>query len=267
MSWTLFKASFRMHWKIVLIVSLVIMMYVTISISMYDPNSVETLTDMLEMLPEGMMKAMGFDGLGTELTSYLSNYLFGFIMILFPLITTTVLANGLVAKKVDSGSMSYLLSTPNKRTKIVITQVVFMLVSITFMFAINLGVAIVMCEVSHSGMLDIQAYINLNLVTYLVTVAIGGISFLASCIFGDSKSSLSAGVGIPVMMLVAKMLSEFGDKLEFLRYVSFFSFTDVDKILGGETSYVLMASLVLIGVSILLYGASVFIFNKRSLVI
>ncbi len=267
MSITLFKASFRAHWKFVLGVTLFIMMYVAVSISMYDPTSAQKLMDMMEMLPEGLMKAMGFDNLGSELTPYLSNYLYGFIMLIFPLIGSSVLANSLIAKHVDSTSMAYLLTTPNTRVKIVLTQAMFLVLSMTFIFAVNVGVALMMSEASYAGMLDIAHFIQLNIVAYLVSIVISAISFLASCIFSDAKTSLSVGVGVPVLFALFKMISEISDKVSNLRFFTVYSLIDIERILSGDPSFVLTVSVLLIVASTLIYGLSIVIFNKKSLVI
>lgn len=267
MNITLFKAMLKSHWKFVMGVTLFILMYVSIAISMYDPGAAEKMIGMFEMMPEGFLKAFGFDKLGSDLTSYLTNYLYGFIMLIFPLIGSSVLANSLVAKHVDSGSMAYLLSTPNSRIKIIFTQIVFLLLSMTFMFVINVGIALIMCEASFSGMLEIKGFMQLNLVAFLVAITVSGISFLASCIFNDNKLALTVGVGLPVFLFVAKMLSEISDKVENIKYLSIYTIIDIDKIIAGDSTYVIISSLILLGVSSLLFGASIYIFNKKSLVI
>ncbi|MCK5130136.1 MAG: ABC transporter permease subunit [Clostridiales bacterium] len=264
---TLFKASLKSHWKFVLGVTLFILMFVVIAISMYDPESAERMKQMFEMMPDGFMKAFGFDELGSELTSYLSNYLHGYIMLISPLIGSIVLANSLIAKHVDTGNMAYLLSTPNSRIKIVVTQMMFLLTSMTFMFAINIGVALIMSEASYTGLLDISAFLQLNLVAFLVAIVVSGISFLASCIFNDTKRSLTVGVGIPVLLFVAKMISEISDKLENLKYASIYTVIDIQKILEGDPTYVVVSSIILVGVSVLLFAASIIIFNRKNLVI
>ncbi|MCG8484270.1 MAG: ABC transporter permease subunit, partial [Clostridia bacterium] len=122
MNYTLFKATAKANWVILLMITLVILMYVSISITMFDPDNIEKMNAMLDMVPEGMLKAMGFENLGTDLTEYLSNYLYGFIFIMFPMIYCIIVSNKLIAKHVDSGSMAYLLTTPNSRVKIAVTQ-------------------------------------------------------------------------------------------------------------------------------------------------
>ncbi|KAJ53162.1 ABC transporter permease [Clostridium tetanomorphum DSM 665] len=53
-----------------------LIMYMTIIISMYDPNEMEALTSMLKLLPEDLMKAMDFSNVVTDLTGYLASWLY-----------------------------------------------------------------------------------------------------------------------------------------------------------------------------------------------
>ena len=54
---------------------------------------------------------IGMSGTPTNLIDFLSTYLYGLIMIVFPLIFGVLLSLRLIVKKVDNGVMSYLLSS------------------------------------------------------------------------------------------------------------------------------------------------------------
>ncbi|MBC8452389.1 MAG: hypothetical protein H8D65_00870, partial [Spirochaetes bacterium] len=127
MNKTLFAADLRAHWVLFFFIQFVLLLYGTISVYMFDPESVDALVNMLQVLPENMVKAMGFDNLGTDLTQYIASYLYGFIMIIFPIIYIAVLSNNLVAKHVEWGSIVYLLTTPNSRVRIAMTQALYLL--------------------------------------------------------------------------------------------------------------------------------------------
>ena len=94
-----------------LIIFAVLVFYISIIISMFDPKSVKALNEMLEILPESLIKALGFDVMSTELTTFIANYIYGFLILVFPVIFTIIINNRLIAKHVDNGSMSYLLTT------------------------------------------------------------------------------------------------------------------------------------------------------------
>ena len=126
---TLLKKEFKSNYKILLIFIAVLTMYEVIIVSMFNPELGETLDAFAKAMPE-IMSAFGMANTGSTLTEFLSNYLYGFLLLVFPMILEIILANKLVAKYVDTGSMAYLLSTPNSRKKIVITQGLFVIINI-----------------------------------------------------------------------------------------------------------------------------------------
>jgi ABC-2 type transport system permease protein len=266
MNKTLFLVDLKSNWSLILFVTLVLMIYVSTSIAMYDPESVEKMEQMFQLLPEGMLKAFGFDGLGTDLTGYLGHYLYGFIIIVFPLIYLAIAANKLVARHVDSGSMAYLLTTPTTRIKVAITQAIFLVFGLTLIYLIAIGILIIISVSLFPGALDIGRFLALNFVAITSLYVAGGIGFFFSCFFSDSRNALAFGAGIPIAFFVLKMVSEIGEELENLKYISLFSVIQIDKILEDPV-YGVGLGLVLFGVSIVLYAAGTIVFNRKSLAI
>jgi len=266
MNTTLFKSNIKSNWGIFAFIFGMLMIYASTSISMFNPESADAMNAMFDMLPEGMIKAFGFIDLGTNLTTYLAGYLYGFILVVFPIIYIIVIANNMIAKHVDKGSMAYLLATPNTRVKVASTQAMYLIVSLSVLMAGITGVLIAFSEGMWAGNLDIGAFLILNLVTLIILITVGGISFLFSCIFSDSKLSLAFGGGIPILFVVFQMVSELSDKIEFLKYFSLYTLLDAHRILEDST-YALNISLILLGASAILYGLGILIFNKKSLAI
>ena len=266
MSSPLFKTTLKSNWPIALGITLFIMIYISTSISMFNPENAEFIESMIKVMPEGLMKALGFINLGTDLTQYLGNYLYGFIFLVFPFIYTSVVANRLIAKHVDKGSMLYLLSTPNTRIKIVTTQAVYLILSTSLIFIVLTGIAIAMSAGIWPGLLNIGLFIVLNLVTLAATLVVSGVSFLFSCIFNESRLSLAFGVGIPLLFVVFRMVYSLSEKIDWLKYLTLYTVVDVERLLEGGP-YALYASLILVGVTAILYSISILIFNKKSLII
>ena len=264
MSKTLLIFDLKSNWRIILSVSIIVMIYVLTSVLMYDPGSIEKLEEMFTLFPERMLKAIGFDTLGTDLTGYIAHYLYGFILIIFPLIYVVITATKLVAKHIDTGSMAYLLTTPTTRATIAVTQAVFHFLGLLLIFAVDIGILMVLSESIFPGALDIGSFLALNFVTIMALAVAGGIGFLFSCLCNDSRNSLAFGAGIPIAFFVFKMVSEIDDKLENFKYLSVFSVIRIDKILVDPVQG-LGAGLILLGVSAALYGAGVVVFNRRSL--
>lgn len=264
MNTTLFKANVKNNLALGLFITCLLLLYTTISVGMFDPINAESMESMLSMMPEGMVKALGFDGLGTELTGYLGHYLYGFIYLVFPIIFTIITSNKLIAKHVDSGSMTYLLTTPHTRKTIARTQAIYLAFSSFMIIAINTAVAIAMSQMMFKGLLDIPAYLGLSLVTYLCIYVIGAIGFFFSCLFNDVKNSLSFGAVLPILFVVLKMVSAVSEETEFLKYFSLYSVIDVNQILTSS-SYTLISSAALLLLGTVIYVISIELFDRRSL--
>jgi len=82
---------------------------------------------------------------------------------LLPLIYVIITANSLIASQVDRGSMAYILSTPIRRTTVVITQAIYLITALLVMFTILTVSGMVTAQATHGGVFfraftrDVQA--------------------------------------------------------------------------------------------------------------
>ncbi len=118
---TLYRREMKGSLKLLLIFAAIITMYVTIIISMYDPKMMETLDSFYEIMPE-LMAAVGMSTGAASLAGFLISYLYGFILLVFPMAFCILRGNGLIAKYTDTGSMAALLAAPVKRRTVAVTQ-------------------------------------------------------------------------------------------------------------------------------------------------
>ncbi|QSX05737.1 ABC transporter permease subunit [Sedimentibacter sp. zth1] len=259
----LFKKEIKSNYKILLIFMAILALYVPIMVYMFDPKLGDMLKQFEEAMP-GMMSAMGMTSAGNDLISFLDSYLFGFILIVFPMIFTIMLANKLVAGYVDSGSMACILASPNTRKKIIFTQILVMIINILLLVLFSTILAIVTSEIMFPGQLNIKNYILMSLSLFLLQLAVAGISFLASCIFNESKNSFLFGAGIPILLYLVNMLANMGGNLENLKYATIFTLLPSSEIAAGKTD-ILLPILILVTISIVLYSVGAYIFTKKDL--
>ncbi len=263
---TLFITTLKANWTILLYIILICMIYIVTSVTMFNPDTPEFTETMLQLLPKNMLEAFGFTNMGTNLTSYLAGYLYGFILLVFPFIYTAIIANRLIAKHVDSGSMACLLSTPNTRVRIASTQAIYLFTSTIALYAVIYSAALILSVSIWPGLLDMGLYAVLNLVTLSTALVSASLGFLSSCVFSDTRRSTAFGAGVPLVMIVLKMVSGISDKIEWLKYFTVYSLIDVNRILEGGT-YSLFATIILLSVSIVLFASGIIVFNKKSLII
>ncbi len=259
----LFKKGIQSNYIVICIFMGVLAMYFSMIIYMFDPILGETLEQMAKAMPQ-VMAMFNMDKAGTTLNSFITNYLYGFLMILFPMVLVIMLSNRLVAKLVDSGSMAYLLAAPRKRMTVVFTQwaVLQSAIAMVILFCVLLGISV--SQVLFPSILDIPAFLRLNFGAFMLHFAIGGISFFASCISNETRKSLGIGAGIPILFYLISMLSNMGGKLEWLKYTTIITLFDATGLSQG-TKEAGVGLLILAMIGIALYAGGMIAFQKRDL--
>ncbi|MBN1320430.1 MAG: ABC transporter permease subunit [Thermoleophilia bacterium] len=85
----------------------------------------------------------------STLLGMLTQTIYGFAGIMITMVYVVVTANSLVASEVDRGSMAYTLSTPTKRTTVVFTKALYLIISVVLMFAIIATAGILTIQFKH----------------------------------------------------------------------------------------------------------------------
>src|SRR3989339_1572634 len=93
---TLFFTTTRKNWSLLLIFFSVLSFYMVVMIAMYDPQDMQAITSMLDLFPKDLMQMMGFSQMITDLTQYLASWLYGLLMLGFPMVYCIILGNRLV---------------------------------------------------------------------------------------------------------------------------------------------------------------------------
>jgi len=262
-NWTLYKRGIQGSWKMLLIFAAVITMYFTIIISMFDPALGSALNEFAKAMPE-LMAIVGMNPASAELVSFLEAYLYGFIMLVFPMLFCILSANKLIARHIDRGSMTYLLAAPVKRETVAFTQMKVMATGLFALVFYATLLGFVNCEISFPGELDIGKFIVLNVGVLCLQLFIGGICFLCSCVFNDSKYAVGVGAGIPALGFIIQMMANAGKELENAKYATFFTLFDSDGIIAGKSGAI-WGTLVLFAGAIVLFSASIVVFSKKDL--
>lgn len=259
----LYKQGIKSVYKTMIIFMVILSMYISVMISMFDPKLGSALEEFSKTMPE-LMAMIGMNSSTGELTQFLSNYLYGLLMLVFPMIATAIVANSLIAKHVDKGSMAYLLAAPHTRKRVVLTQLSVLLTCIfsLIIFCTALGIAV--SEILFPGELNIANYLLLNLGVLLLHFAIAGLCFFASCISNETRLCMSIGIGFPLISILLQMLSNMGGKLENLKYATFFSLFQPEAILAQESN-ALICLAILFAVGVILCIAGTVNFCKRDI--
>ena len=187
--------------------------------------------------------------------------MYGFLVLMIPMVISIICNHRLIADHVERGSMAYLLSSPNSRLKIAVTQVLFSLFSMAAFFTTVTIAGLAIANVILPGGLDAVGFISVNLYALVMYFAVGGIGFFVSCL-SDSKVSLGLGIGIPLGFLILQMIGSIGDKFSWVGNLSLFTLFDPNKLARGSGSICLETAIFLVIAAVTYIGAMI-VFNKR----
>ncbi len=261
LSFALWKRDLKVCALPFLVIFAMLCMYTAVIAYMYNPELSEMLSGYQQALPE-LMAVMGMTGVASSLLEWMQIYLYGFIMLLFPLIFILVMVQKLLMGPMETGTLANLLATPNSRKKIICTQITSMALWMAALIGMVTAVGAFSCEIMFPGELDMGRYLALNFSTLLLQEAVLGIVFLAACFSNSSKMFYLAGAGLPVLFFLIQMVSNMGEKLKGLKYVTLYSLLPVEEILG-EGAYFPVQDAVLLGMAGVLFLLGAWQFQRR----
>jgi ABC-2 type transport system permease protein len=267
MSFPLFKFTLKSNWLILVIFTVLMVGYLVLILSMYDEEIVETLEAMVEMYPPGMLAAVGMDKIPANLTDFTASYFYDFLVQLLLLVHVIVLPIRLVVKHVDNGSMSYLLSTPNGRVKIIVTQAIYMVLSFGVMMFVVTAIGVLFSQSFSPGALDIPAFLSLNLATYFTASALAAIVFFLSCAWNSTIYTAATGSAILVLFFIFSTIGRFGHHEGFygiVAMISIFRLLEARAIINGEIN-MWVNNLILLSIAAGSIGAGIAVFRRKDM--
>ncbi|SHK00497.1 ABC-2 type transport system permease protein [Hathewaya proteolytica DSM 3090] len=262
-SMPLFKRNMISAVKLMVIFIAILTMYTVVIIWMFKPELANVLVQYKEMMPE-FMAAVGMNGNSGTLIEFINTYLYGFLMLIVPMIFEIMIVNKTIMKYVDSGSMACLLSTPNSRKKIIVTQIVSIFISVTMLIAVITLIGVISSELMFPGKLEIGKYFNLNLSVLILHFVISSIALISACFFNDTRGFFVVGAGVPLLFYLIQMLSNMGGKLENLKYFTLYTLFPGKYIISNSNG-VLCSNVIMITIAISLCIASISVFTKKDL--
>lgn len=259
LSKALFKQAVGSNYKILLLFTAVLALYLAMVCAVFTPQTLEDMGGLADSL--GAMGNMLGDM--NSVTGFIGQMYYGLIAVLFPMIYCIVTGNRLIAAKVDSGSMACLLSTPTKRSRITVTYALYFVLSLMVMFGFLAVFGVLMCAAFQPGTLDVEAFLLFDLGAFLLAFATSGICYAASCIFNFSRTSFAVGAGLPLAFFLFQMMSELSEDLDFVKYLSLNTLFSPDDILRGDGYVPPFVCLGVVGLA--LYGAGIAVFRRKDL--
>lgn len=139
----IFKQSIQANWKLWAIITFVASAILSIFIITFDAEGYASIASAAE--------GTAFSNMLSTLTSLLGSLenFYKLIAVILGIVYVVFTANSLVVNEVDSGSMAYTLSTPIKRSSVIFTKTLYLVLSIVLMYTIIGGVGMGVSHVTH----------------------------------------------------------------------------------------------------------------------
>ena len=263
MSGTLLKRELKINGKLLALFLAVLTLYGGMITSMFDPKLGESLKAMADSMPD-LFSAFGMNQSGATLTEFLSNYLYGFLLVVFPMVFLILLANRLLTRYLDRGSIAFLLATPNRRSKLALTQA-FVMVLLLFCLTLYMtGLLLGLSAALFPGELDCGAFLLLNAGLFGLYLFLSGLCFCTACLWSEPRLATGVGAGACIAFVLLQMLSRVGEKFEWLKYATPLTLFDPQGLIGGEPSAVWRFLLLYTG-GLALYGVGIAVFCRRDI--
>jgi len=148
----IFKQSFKANWRLWVIITTVASIILSGFIISYDAAGYASIAAAAE--------GTAFSSILSSMTSILGSLenFYKLIAVILGIVYVVFTANNLVVNEVDSGSMAYTLSTPIKRSSVIFTKSLYLILSVALMYII----------ISLSGLGALQLQYN-NVTGYPIT--------------------------------------------------------------------------------------------------
>lgn len=250
----IFKREFIKNLKSLIIWSLILGGLVILMLSIYPQfaKDQEALNEFLKSYPDSMKKMFGMDKLnfgsllgfyGVEI--YIMTTLLGSIY-------SAILASNIVAKETNDKTIEFLLSKPVLRSEIIMQKLLTVVVNVLLLNAVIVIVSIFGFQFAENPEVPTKTFALLCTATTMLHLTFAAISFFLSTLMKKTRNIVSISMGIVFIQYFFHIMAGVSDKLENLKHISFFSYTDAANIITNNAiepvDVVVMTSIIIISV-------------------
>ncbi len=265
MNFTLFKREIKKSLPLLLVLGSVLAMYIIIVTAMYDPEMSQALELIAQTMPQ-LMSAFGMQSTGEGLQGFLNSYLYGMILLVFPMLYSLLRANGLLAGYLEKGSLVQLLAAPVKKSTIARTQLLVLLAGQLLLLGFCTIVQYGAVQHLFPGELLLSGLLRVNGGLLVLQFFMGGLCFCLSALAVSSRQYMGLAAGICTGMYLIRMLSNLGGDLKKLQYMTFFTLFQPNGLQTGKGGATI-GIIVLLAGAFLFFGIGILGFRKREFMV
>lgn len=248
-------------WLLILIALFLVVFLIYPSI--INSDNIKMIDEMMSIFPEEILKAFNMD-----LSSIDSAYGWlkseGFVFILLIIgCYSGILGSNILLKEESDKTIEYLNSLPVKRNTIVISKILSGLIYVV-LITICIGLFNYI-GLSISGSFDKKQYILLSITPLFSSTVIFSICLFLSTFTHKTKKIFGISLGIVLISYVLQMLSSLSSSVEFLKYLSVFTLSDIRNVITNISINPIMVFTSII-LSILFLILTLTNYNRKELV-
>ncbi len=237
-------------------------------IAMYPTITKQTavMNEAFKNYPEALLKAFGIEQLTFDhLENFLAMEQFSIIWPVMVIFMVAAFASNSLAREVEKGTAEILLSRPISRLKIFFGRY---LAAVAVLAVFTILSTMTVPPIAGAYNIDYQftSYIYTAILGFLFGWTFLSIAFMCSALFSEkSRVAMSIG-GLAVVIYVMRLVSSFIEKLDWLKYLSFFHYFNAnDTMINGTLKPI--SIVVFVGVIIACTAVGAWHFQKRDIAV
>ncbi len=225
----------------------------------------QSLNTMLQQMPKGLMKVLGYTAGVTHLSDFLGGEFYSLLYLIIMAIYAIFVATKLISHLVDNGSMAYLLASPVSRAKVAATQAVVLLFGVLIIGSVStVGALLGARWFVHNAGMNAGYFIQMNIVGALLFCVVSGYCFLFSCLARDERTALGLSTLLTILFYVLHMVGNLSNQFDWMNHLSLFTVFDPQNLIHGQGHFG-VDSISLAATAIVLFGVAIAGFRKRQL--
>lgn len=192
----------------------------------------DSLMEMFETFPEGMMKAFGFETFNiTTLTGFIG-LIFTYMMLVL-CIHAILKGNSVIAKEERDKTVEFSLVLPVKRGKVVAAKLAAAVTNCIILIGYLYGFILAISQkyLPEEGFMKFFGLLILG--TFILQMVFVSVGIMLGCVLKRYKRSGYIGASLIIGLYILSIMIDFSDKIEFLKYVTPFKYFSPATIHGS----------------------------------
>ena len=233
----MFKREMKVNFKTFMIWTLVLVLLFLVVFLVYptiiNSENMKMMDEMMQMFPKEILKAFNMDISSVDTAfGWLKSEGFVFVLLITG-VYSGILGASILTKEENDKTIEYLNSLPITRNNILLNK---LLCGFTYIFLMIfvLGIFNYICLLL-SGDFNQKLYILLSITPLFSSIVIFSICLFLSTFTHKTNKIFGISLGFVFVSYFLQILSEMSESIEFLKFLSVFTFADIRNVILKET--------------------------------